>query len=55
MGQREVLTVHKFSVLSCFNAKVLFLFNSIDPFVCRLTAASVFQAMLLRQEISFVK
>ena len=37
------------------NAKVLFLFNSIDPFVCRLTAAFVFQAMLLRQEISFVK
>ena len=36
-------------------AKVLFLFNSIDPFVCRLTAAFVFQAMLLRQEISSVK
>ena len=36
-------------------AKVLFLFNSIDPFVCRLTAAFVFQAMLLRHEISSVK
>ena len=37
------------------NAKVLFLFNSIDPFVCRSTAAFVFQAMSLRHEISSVK
>ena len=37
------------------NAKVLFLFNSTDPFVCRLTAVFVFQALLLGQEISFVK
>ena len=37
------------------NAKVLFLFNSTDPFACRLTAAFVFQAILLRHEISFVK
>ena len=37
------------------HAKVLFLFNSIDPFVCRSTGAFVFQAMLLRQEISFTK
>ena len=36
-------------------AKVLFLFNSIDPFVCRSTAAFVFQAMSLRHEISSVK
>ena len=37
------------------NGKVLFLFNSIDPSVCRSTAAFVFQAMLLRHEISSVK
>ena len=37
------------------NAKVLFLFNSIDPFVCISTAAFVFQAMSLRHEISSVK
>ena len=37
------------------NAKVLFLFNSIDPFVCRSTATFVFQAMSLRHEISSVK
>ena len=37
------------------NAKVLFLFNSIDPFVCRSTAAFVFQAMSLRHEVSSVK
>jgi len=37
------------------NANVLFLFNSIDPFVCTTTAAFVFQAMLLRQEISSTK
>ena len=37
------------------NARVLFLFNGIDPFVCRLTAAFVFQAMILRHEISSVK
>ena len=37
------------------NAKVLLLFNSIDPFVCRSTAAFVVQAMLLRQEISSTK
>ena len=38
-----------------FNAKVWFLFSSIDPSVCRLTAAFVFQAMLLRQEIQFLR
>jgi len=37
------------------NAKVLFLFNSIDPFVCTSSAGFVFQAMLLRQEISSTK
>ena len=37
------------------NSKVLFLFNSINPFVCRSTAAFVFQAMSLRHGISPVK
>ena len=37
------------------NAKILFLFNSIDPFVCRSSVSFVFQAMLLRQEISSTK
>ena len=36
-------------------ANVLFLFISIDPSVCRSTAAFVFQAVLLRHEISSVK
>ena len=37
------------------DAKVLSLFNSIDPSVCRSIVAFVFQAMLLRHEISFFK
>ena len=37
------------------NAKVLFLFYSIDPSVCRSNAAFVFQAMLLRHEIYSAK
>ena len=41
--------------MSYINVKVLILFNIIDAFVCRLTAAFVFQAVLLRHEISSVK
>ena len=37
------------------DAKVLFFFDGVDSTVCRSTAAFVFQAMSLRQEISFVK
>ena len=35
-----------------YYAKVLFLFSNNDPFVCRSTAAFVFQALLLRHENS---
>ena len=33
------------------NSKILFLFNSADPFVCRTTAAYIYNSMLNRQSI----
>ena len=45
----------KYSIFNEFdiNAKSLFLCNSIDPAVCRSTAAFVFHAMSLRHETLF--
>ena len=30
-------------------SKILFLFNSVDPFVCRTIAAYIYDSMLIRQ------
>ena len=33
------------------NSKILFLFNNVDPFVCRTIAAYIYDSMLIRQSM----
>ena len=35
------------------NSKIIFLFNNVDPFICRLISAFVFQAMNMIHEVSY--